>query len=56
MTRQEALEAAVALLLDQDCGNADLPALASGTWGQLAEFVLDKTGRTDLADAIWEGR
>ena len=54
MTRQEALEAA-ARIIGQDCGQS-LAALAAASWGTLAQEVLDKTGRTDLADAIWEGR
>lgn len=54
MTRQEAIEAA-ALIIGQDCGPA-LAVLAADSWGALAQEVLDKTGRTDLADAIWEGR
>ena len=54
MTRQEALEAAAALI-GKDCVRA-LRSYGEGNWGKLAELVLDKTGRTDLADAIWEGR
>ena len=56
MTRQEALEAAAALMIGQDFGNAYLTAVETADWGKLAGIVLDMTGRTDLADAIWEGR
>ena len=71
MTRQEALEAAT-LMIGRDFRNACLEAMVLATadlteadlpasgeivnWGKLAGIVLDKTGRTDLADAIWEGR
>lgn len=53
MTRQEAIEVAAELM---NGTVATLEALGAGNWGKLAELVLDKTGRTDLADAIWEGR
>ena len=55
MTRQEAIEAAE-LIIGKDWGHAYLHAVETANWGKLAGIVLDKTGRTDLADAIWEGR
>ena len=56
MTRQKALEAAAALMIGLDFGNAYLTAVETANWGKLAGIVLDMTGRTDLSDAIWEGR
>lgn len=53
MTRQEAIEAAAELM---NGTSAALEALGADNWGRLAGIVLEKTGRTDLADAIWEGR